>query len=537
MLGGLVSGCVALPTGARTMSGVERGASRDFVADVEIDLRSQVSSADILPGGSTAVWKYEAALLKGDASVLTRLEGSYLGPIIRVKKGQRVRIHYANELPTAQPSIVHWHGLRLPEDMDGGPRYAIAPGKKYVYEFQVNDRAGTYWFHPHPHGLTGLQVHNGLAGLFLVSDDEESALGLPSGDYDVPLVIQDRTFDAENQFVYLAKYLAKAEAGGMHGGHGMHGSSDSMAPQMAAEMQTMMGFLGERVLVNGKPDFVLSAATRSYRLRLLNGSNARIYKLGWSDGRPVTVIGSDGGLLEQPVEKPYVMLAPAERVELWVDFRGRTEGEEITLQSLRFEGADDHGRMPGMAAAETTAQGAPLTLFTVRIERSVDEPAQLPQTLSTIERLSPEQSSNAGSPHKVALTFRAMQWYINGRQYEMDEALPEETVKAGSTEIWEVINELNPGAMMDANGMAHPIHLHGVHFQVLGREVLPQLKAGWDTVRVGLIDEGWKDTVLVMPGERVRLAMTFGEHRGLFQYHCHNLEHESAGMMRNFCVV
>ena len=98
------------------------------------------------------MWKYEAALLKGDASVLTRLEGSYLGPIIRVKKGQRVRIHYANELPAEQPSIVHWHGLRLPEDMDGGPRYAIAPGKKYVYEFQVNDRAGTYWFHPHPHG-------------------------------------------------------------------------------------------------------------------------------------------------------------------------------------------------------------------------------------------------------------------------------------------------------------------------------------------------------------------------------------------------
>jgi FtsP/CotA-like multicopper oxidase with cupredoxin domain len=119
----------------------------------------------------------------------------------------------------------------------------------------------------------------------------------------------------------------------------------------------------------------------------------------------------------------------------------------------------------------------------------------------------------------------------------MDSALPEETVKLGTTEVWEIVNKLNPGQMMDANGMAHPIHIHGGQFQVLSREVLPQLKAGWDSVREGLVDEGWKDTVLVMPGETLRLAMKFERYKGLFVYHCHNLEHESSGMMRNYRVA
>ena len=134
---------------------------------------------------------------------MTTLPDSYLGPILRVRQGQRVRVHFTNEL--TEPTIVHWHGLLVPAEMDGHPSYAIDPGETYVYDFQVINRAGTYWFHPHPHGMTGGQVYRGLAGLFIVSDEEEAALALPPGEYDLPLVIQDRVFDDDNQMVYMAQ--------------------------------------------------------------------------------------------------------------------------------------------------------------------------------------------------------------------------------------------------------------------------------------------------------------------------------------------
>ena len=118
----------------------------------------------------------------------------------------------------------------------------------------------------------------------------------------------------------------------------------------------------------------------------------------------------------------------------------------------------------------------------------------------------------------------------------MTAATPQETVKFNSIEQWEIINKLNPGAMMDAKGMAHPIHFHGVQFQVISRQVLPELAAGWQTVKDGYVDEGFKDTVMVMPGERVKLLMKFEKYSGLFTYHCHTLEHEDAGMMRNYRV-
>jgi FtsP/CotA-like multicopper oxidase with cupredoxin domain len=129
-----------------------------------------------------------------------------------------------------------------------------------------------------------------------------------------------------------------------------------------------------------------------------------------------------------------------------------------------------------------------------------------------------------------------MKWTINGQLFEMNAATPQETVKLNSIEQWEIINKLNSGAMMDAKGMAHPIHFHGVKFQVISREVLPELAAGWQTVKDGYVDEGFKDTVMVMPGERVKLLMKFEDYSGLFAYHCHILEHEDAGMMRNYRV-
>jgi blue copper oxidase len=170
-------------------------------ATLVVDLTALRTTVPILSGAETPVWHYQAAVREGSPESLQVLDGSYLGPIFRVKNGQRVQVKLKNELP--DPTIIHWHGLRIPEEMDGHPRYAIAPGKTFDYDFTVQNRAGMYWFHPHPHQLTGQQAYFGLAGLFIVSDEEESALGLPSGEYDLPLVIQDRLFDATNRMVYM----------------------------------------------------------------------------------------------------------------------------------------------------------------------------------------------------------------------------------------------------------------------------------------------------------------------------------------------
>ena len=178
-----------------------------FIADIEINLKAESKTVPILSGQSTQVWSYTAQLVKGDPSSLQTIPDSYLGPIIRVRKGQRVRVNFQNNLPQGQASIVHWHGLILPEEMDGHPRFAIQPGQTYVYEFEVINRAGLNWFHPHPDGLTGQQAYAGLAGLFIVTDAEEEALNLPTGAYDVPIVLQDRTLDADNQLLYLGSKI------------------------------------------------------------------------------------------------------------------------------------------------------------------------------------------------------------------------------------------------------------------------------------------------------------------------------------------
>jgi FtsP/CotA-like multicopper oxidase with cupredoxin domain len=477
-------------------------------ADLEIALQATRAQVSILPGQATGVWTYQAQVIQGDPASLQTLPGSYLGPILRVRQGQRVRIAFTNGLP--EPSIVHWHGLRVPDDMDGHPRHAIGPSQTYTYEFQVLNRAGTYWFHPHPHELTGPQVYKGLAGLFLVSDDEEAAAGLPSGEYDIPLIIQDRTFDADNQLLYLA--------GGM--------------------MQQMMGFLGDRVLVNGQPDLALAVATRPYRLRLLNGSNSRIYKLGWEDGAPLTVIATDGGLLERPVQRPYITLAPAERVELWVDFSGRPLGSELRLQSLAFAGAEAGGMGMMMGPAPALADGSEFTVLRVRVERASTGRQALPERLSTIPRYRLEDAVNRKKPRAFTVTLQGMRWTINGRAFEMERVARDEEVRLDTLEVWEFINQ--PGRMGMMGGMveemAHPMHIHGLQFQVLGREARPEMTASWNTVSAGYVDEGWKDSVLMMPGERVRLLVKFQDFAGMYLYHCHNLEHEDQGLMRNYRV-
>ena len=498
--------------------------------DLDIALEAIETQAQVLPGTPTRVWSYRGRVLRGDPASLQELPGSYLGPVIRARRGQRLRVTFTNRL--AQESIIHWHGLVVPPEMDGHPGLAVAGGDSYTYEFTIVNRAGTYWFHPHPHGHTGQQVYFGLAGLLLITDDEEGAAGLPTGEYDIPLVIQDRTFDADNQLVYLP-----------------NGMTDQL-----------MGFLGERILVNGKADQTLTVARQAYRLRLLNGSNGRIYKLGWNDGTPLVVIGTDGGLLRQAVQRDYVMLSPGERVDLWADFSDRPVGSEMVLRNRAFAGFESTHMM---GSRPTLPEGSDYDILRVRVERPGNNVLRLPSRLSSFDDLRLEDAVNSRSPRTFTIAMQHMAWTINGRQFEMDGVAPDEVVKAGTVEVWEFVNQ--PGQMgmmgqMDQSSgghgaghgggsgqdsgmptmteeMAHPMHIHGVQFQVLDRQVRSEMRAGWETVSAGLVDEGWKDTVLMMPGERVRLLVKLPEHTGLYLYHCHNLEHEDGGLMRNFKVM
>lgn len=515
----LIGSSATLAAAAIGLPGPVAAATRGTSPDVHIELRAEPDRVAMRPGASTRVWRYRGRLLRGDPGSFVASAGGHLGPIIRVRTGQRLRVDLINGLP--ESTIVHWHGLHVPDDMDGHPRFAIAPGARYEYDFTVKNRAGSYWFHPHPHGRTGKQVYAGLAGLFLVSDDEEAALGLPQGAQDLPLVLQDRSFDAENQLVYLGD----AGGGGMMGRRGM-----------GSMMARMMGVLGDQILVNGSLQARHAVERQAYRLRLLNGSNTRTYKLAWDDETPLTVIANDGGLLAAPVQRRYLMLAPAERADLWVDFGHWPTGTERSLRSLAFEGGVGMGGMMGgmMGGSGDLPDGAAFAVcsFTVGTQRASTAP--LPQRLSQIAAPEPSLAVNAGRPKVFDLSMRMMAWGINGEGFDMLGASELETVRLGTQEIWEFRNE-GRGSMMGMV-MPHSMHVHGLQFRVLGRAVSDAHSDVYQTVQAGLVDEGWKDTVLVMPGERVRVLMRFADYAGLFLYHCHMLEHEDAGLMRNYRV-
>ncbi|HMN30121.1 MAG TPA: multicopper oxidase domain-containing protein, partial [Caldilineaceae bacterium] len=431
----LLQGCASPTPGNQPASEPEvtGGAAAAPSPAVEITLTASKGSSQILPGAATATWGYHGAVVQGDAGAVQTIADSYLGPILHLRRGQTVGVNLKNELDEA--TIIHWHGLVTPPEMDGHPQNAVGPGESYLYTFEVKNRAGTYWFHPHPHERTAYQAYRGLAGLVLITDEEEAALALPTGDYDIPLVIQDRTFDADNQLVYL-----DGAAGEMHGMGGM------------ANMEQTMGFLGERILVNGRPDFVLPVSTRVYRLRLLNGSNSRIYKLAWSNGAPLNVIATDGGLLEKPLQRPYVTLSPGERIELWADFSQLPVGEVITLQSLAFTGVEAGMLMGGMqmemAHSAVLPNGAPFDVLTVQVAHAEPESLVLPTTLAPMEQLRAEEAVNANEPRPFVLGMTGGVWTINGKSFGMDEVDESETVSFGSVEVWELINELNTASMM-----------------------------------------------------------------------------------------
>lgn len=431
---------------------------------------------------------------------------AYQNPIFRIERGLRFSASLNNELK--EPTIIHWHGLHTPAAMDGHPSTTIKPGARYNYDFIVSNRGGTYWYHTHAHELTAKQAYTGLASFFLVEDDDQralvKALDLRLGETDLPVVVQDKQFDVHDKLHY------KPNA-----------------------QESMMGWLGDIILANLTPNAVQAVTRRAYRLRLLNGSNSRIYRLAFlSGGKQLdfNVIGTDGGLLDRPESATQAFLAPGERLDVLFDAGQVQSGTDVFLKSLAFDAMENEGPMSGMDMGESSsrlAMGAEFNILKLKVMASERVPVKLPAVLSQVKAI-PERGATL---RKIELSLVGMRFLVNGLSFRMDEIAFE--VKRGAVEVWSISNP--------TVGMPHPMHLHGFSFQVLERLNSPPQVSGAARFGKGrtVSDLGWKDTVLVWPGETVRIAIDFAHDfpgSQTYLFHCHNLEHEDAGMMINFRV-
>lgn len=449
-----------------------------------IALKVQAGRTEFFPGRESATFGYN---------------GGYLGPTIRMHRGDEVQIAVANALD--QDTTVHWHGLIIPAELDGGPHQLIRPGETWRPALAVRQPAATLFYHSHLHGRTGEQVYRGLAGVLIVADDAERALGLPS-DYgvdDLPLVIQDRQFE-EGRLILPA---------------GM--------------MTAMQGRRGDTLLVNGTPDAIARVPARRVRLRLVNGSNARIYSLSFDDQRPFHWIASEGGLLEAPVELRSLSLAPGERAELLVDFSGGRAATLVTgpdanasmmmggMGRLRagVAGVFSSGKQPVLAFEPDGIPGAAAPVPSRLAERTRPDASRALKRRRFALNMGMGGMMGGGTGGMRGGTMGGMGISaINGRGFDMNRI--DERVRLGDTEIWEVSGEM----------MAHPFHVHGVHFEVLSRAGrAPEVR-----------DQGLKDTVLVQDPVELLVRFTQPAVKAPFMYHCHILEHEDNGMMGQYAT-
>lgn len=415
------------------------------------------------------------AFYKDKKTDVLTFQGDLPNPTIRIRNRDDFELDFTNSLE--KPTIVHWHGLLVPEDMDGHPKDSISTNAIKEYRYKVNQRAGTFWYHSHPHGRTGEEIYYGLAGLYIVEDENEKKLNLPSGEFELPLIIQDRRFDKEGNLIY--KQTA----------------------------QDNNGVLGDVVMVNSTPFPYKNVKNTKYRLRILNASSARTYKLAFEGIESFALIATDGGLLEEPIIVKDVLISVAERIDIIVDFKDKKIGDTVTLKTLGFKEASNfqsNPAYPGFAAQ--------MDIIQFKITELSNDTTPLPSKLATIQRMKESDAQNSRT-----ITMEIIEdgvWTLDKKPYDMYRV--DQRVKLGSTEIWTIKNTAH---------MAHPFHMHGVHFQVLDRTS----KISFPT------DKGWKDTVLVMPLETVRIIVEFTI-PGMFVYHCHILEHEDHSMMANFLV-
>jgi len=446
---------------------------------------------------------------------MLRYNNQELPPVIKAKRGQEMTLNLNNGL--SEDTTIHWHGFKIPGDQDGNPDRPVAAGTNMTYSFTMDQQASPLWFHPHPDMKTASQVYKGLAGLFLLSDSITDGLEannqLPTGENDIPVIVQDRQFagavtDATRALVYN---------------------------------ENTMGTLGDTVLVNGVQLPKLAVPRHKVRLRLFNLSNARTYKFALSNGAPFKQIGTDGGLLAAPLEVSSVTLGAAERASIVIDFSTFEDGEKVMLISQSF--TRDHmdftmssmggGMGGGMGGADTTRffNGAVLDIMRFDVtENNVADPVAtlytaLPtnadvnsdvnvrltetdaETIELTMTLDRTLSRTAGSPIFV----------FNGQKFDLNRI--DQFITKNAKQIVSIRN---------VSPMPHPFHIHALQWQIIDRNGVAATGA----------DLGWVDTILVNPGETVRIIGQFEEiNTGDYMFHCHILEHEDSGMMGFFRVL
>jgi blue copper oxidase len=303
-------------------------------------LRAASSTADLGGGRTSSVLAYN---------------GYFPGPTFRANTGDTASVQFTNGL--TQATTIHWHGMIVPTAADGQPQALVGPGAGYSYQFPIVQRACLNWYHPHPHMETGNQVVRGLAGAFIINDAEETTLGLPSGFYEVPLIVRDVNFDSAGNIIYNP---------------------------------TSSGYLAKNPMVNGTRDPYLDVDTAVYRFRVLNGASARLFKLVLNNGAPFTLIGNDGGLLEAAVQVSQIEISPGERLDVLVDFRQLAVGTRVMVQDLN----------------------SGWNLLEFRVTRQITDTYAMPSALSSIVKLS--------NPVRTRLiSFDGMS-RINGKEYDMN---------------------------------------------------------------------------------------------------------------------
>ncbi|WP_036626623.1 multicopper oxidase CueO [Pantoea sp. AS-PWVM4] len=467
--------------------------------------------------------------------------GSLLGPAIALQRGKPVNVNIHNRLPEA--TTVHWHGLEVPGAVDGGPQAVIAPGATRQVSFTPDQPAATCWFHPHQHGKTGHQVAQGLAGLVLLQDDASGKLRLPIqwGVDDVPLIFQD-------------KQLTK---------------DGSRIDYQLDIMRAAVGWFGDMMLTNGA-QYPQHAVPRGWlRLRLLNGCNARSLHIATSDKRPLYVIGSDGGLLAEPVKVESLPLLPGERFEVIVDTSDGNAFDMVTLpvtqMGMMLAPFDQPLPLVNILPLRVMASGAlpdklvdlppvPATegLQTRWLQLMMDPQLDSQGMQALMDRYGAKAMGNHHGmampadkkPMDMKMDMGGMQMdhgnmamdhsghakaapgydfhngnKINGVAFDM--AKPMFGAKLGSMEKWTISGE--------GDSMLHPFHIHGTQFRILSENGKPPAphRQGWkDMVSV----DGWRSEVLV----RFNYVAS-AEHA--YMAHCHLLEHEDTGMMLGFTVT
>ncbi|MEV2255303.1 multicopper oxidase domain-containing protein [Streptomyces sp. NPDC050147] len=429
-------------------------------------LKLAEGTSELLPGKKTKTWG---------------ANGPYLAPTIRARRGDKVSMTVHNGLPDA--TTLHWHGMHLPPAMDGGPHQMIERDGTWKPQWTVHQPACTLWYHPHPHGSTAGHVYRGIAGMIILDDEHSTGAPLPSryGVDDLPLVIQDKNFHDDGSLDFGESSFFDTIAG--------------MDP---------LGILGDTIIVNGTYDPYFHVTTTRVRLRLLNGSNARVYQLGFPDERTFHLVAAENGLLPRPRPLTRLQLGPGERAEIVVECK---PGEQAVLRSFapdlgigfptdRFHGGDDTFDILALRAAKTLRPSPAL----------------------------PTRFAGAPAPIKVPNDAKVRKFHFVGTQINgksMDINRVDEVVAAGATEIWEIDR---------GDGTLHSFHVHGATFNVLDVDgEQPPEEA-----------RGPKDTVYLPESGKVRLAVRFDtltDDRVPYMYHCHVLRHEDDGMMGQFLVV